>query len=198
MKLKIGKNWEQPDSTQNLKVLIKKSVQAGPPGAERGRGASSNMTDFRSCEVQNGRRKCLSLIQNVMWSQKKGLHRTLKVFPARIRWSQINKKKFFELYVLVFQCHFHGPPLMPMGPLLGSEAMEAPLKPVGPHMGPLKSMGLGVIVPLFPLSAALCTSKGEFTQYPFFVRFRPFFYVFASPWKSMRFFIRIFISPYTH
>ena len=24
-------------------------------------------------------------------------------------------------------------------------------------------------------------SKGEFTQYPFFVRFRPFFYVFASP-----------------
>ena len=27
--------------------------------------------------------------------------------------------------------------------------------------------------------------------------FRPFFYVFAS-WKSMRFFIRIFISPYPH
>ena len=24
-------------------------------------------------------------------------------------------------------------------------------------------------------------SKGEFTQYPFFVRFRPFFYVFTSP-----------------
>ena len=24
-------------------------------------------------------------------------------------------------------------------------------------------------------------TKGEFTQYPFFVRFRPFFYVFASP-----------------
>ena len=42
------------------------------------------------------------------------------------------------------------------------------------------------------------SSKGEFTQYPFFVRFCPFFYVFASPWKSMRFFIRIFISPYTH
>ena len=41
-------------------------------------------------------------------------------------------------------------------------------------------------------------SKGEFTQYPFFVRFRPFFYVFASPWKSMRFFICIFISLYPH
>ena len=25
------------------------------------------------------------------------------------------------------------------------------------------------------------TLKGEFTQYPFFVRFSPFFYVFASP-----------------
>ena len=27
----------------------------------------------------------------------------------------------------------------------------------------------------------LIKSKGEFTQYPFFVRFRPFFYVFTSP-----------------
>ena len=43
----------------------------------------------------------------------------------------------------------------------------------------------------------LYVNKGEFTQYPFFVRFRPFFYVFASPRKSMRFFIRIFVSPYT-
>ena len=41
-------------------------------------------------------------------------------------------------------------------------------------------------------------AKSEFTQYPFFVRFRPFFYVFASSWKIMRFFIRIFISPYPH
>ena len=28
--------------------------------------------------------------------------------------------------------------------------------------------------------------------------FRPFFYVFASPWQSMRFFIRIFMCPYPH
>ena len=41
-------------------------------------------------------------------------------------------------------------------------------------------------------------SKGEFTQYPFFVRFCPFFYVFASPWQSMRFFILIFMCPYPH
>ena len=31
------------------------------------------------------------------------------------------------------------------------------------------------------LDRALPFSKGEFTQYPFFVRFRPFFYVFVSP-----------------
>ena len=41
-------------------------------------------------------------------------------------------------------------------------------------------------------------SKGEFTQYPFFVLFCPLFYVFASPWQSMRFFIRIFMCPYPH
>ena len=28
--------------------------------------------------------------------------------------------------------------------------------------------------------------------------FARIFYVFASPWKSFRFFIRIFISPYPH
>ena len=46
------------------------------------------------------------------------------------------------------------------------------------------------------IALKFCIRKGEFTQYPFFVRFRPFFYVFASPWQSMRFFIRSFISPY--
>ena len=30
------------------------------------------------------------------------------------------------------------------------------------------------------LLANTVLAKGEFTQYPFFVRFRPFFYVFAS------------------
>ena len=40
--------------------------------------------------------------------------------------------------------------------------------------------------------------KDEFTQYPFSIRFRPLFYVFASPRKSMRFFIRIVLSPYLH
>ena len=39
-------------------------------------------------------------------------------------------------------------------------------------------------------------NQGEFTQYPFFVRFCLFFYLFASPSKRMHFFIRIFICPY--
>ena len=38
----------------------------GPPGAlraKRGPGASSNMSDFRFCEVQNRRKKCCSLVR---------------------------------------------------------------------------------------------------------------------------------------
>ena len=55
----------------------------------------------------------------------------------------------------------------------------------------------GTDLPYGTVPGASCLDvKGEFTQYPFFVRFRPFFYVFASVWQSMRFFIRIFISPY--
>ena len=34
-------------------------------------GASSNMTDFRFCKVQNRRRKCHSLVRKSMWSLKK-------------------------------------------------------------------------------------------------------------------------------
>ena len=46
------------------------------------------------------------------------------------------KKRFSGLHMLTSQCHFDGPPLELMGPLLG------PLKP----MVPLKSMGPEVIV----------------------------------------------------
>ena len=43
-------------------------------------------------------------------------------------------------------------------------------------------------------------AKGEFTQYSFFVRFCPFFflYVFVSSWKSKYFFICILNSPSPH
>ena len=58
-------------------------------GDQKWPGASSNMTDFRFCEVQNGRRKCCSLVRKMMWSPKKKTAFTeiLTVFPVEIRWS---------------------------------------------------------------------------------------------------------------
>ena len=38
--------------------------------------------------------------------------------------------------------------------------------------------------------------RGGFTKYPFFVHFCPFLCIFSSPWKSMFFFVRIFVCPY--
>ena len=66
------------------------------PGTKSGPGASSNMMDFRFCEVQNWLWKCCSLVRNVMWSPKKGLHgkEILTVFPVKIRWSP--KKKCLQ------------------------------------------------------------------------------------------------------
>ena len=58
--------------------------------------------------------------------------------------------------MLTSQYHFDGPPFELMGPLLGSLKPTAFLKPMGPLMDPLKSMGPGVIFPPAPLSAALC------------------------------------------
>ena len=40
--------------------------QTGVPRADRGPGASSNMTDFRFCKRQNRRRKCRSFVQIMM------------------------------------------------------------------------------------------------------------------------------------
>ena len=48
--------------------------------------------------------------------------------------------------MLISQCHFDEPPLELMGPTLGPLKPTAFLKP----MGPLKSMGPGVIVPPCP------------------------------------------------
>ena len=65
----------------------------GAPGAKRGPGANSNMTDFRFCGVQNRRRKCYSLVRKMMWSQKKKVFtEILTVFPFEIRWSPPKKK----------------------------------------------------------------------------------------------------------
>ena len=65
--------------------------QTRAPRAERGPGASSNITVFRLCELQNRRRKC---------SFKKVFTEILKVFPVEIRWSP--KKKVFTEILTVF------------------------------------------------------------------------------------------------
>ena len=55
--------------------------------------------------------------------------------------------------MLISQCHFDGPSLKFMGPMLGPLKPTVFLKP----MGPLKSMGPGVIVaPDPPLDAPDC------------------------------------------
>ena len=82
---------------------------AGPPGAERGPGPCSDMTDFRSREVQNALEKIPQFGPKYDVISKKNK-----------KTSDLQKEKVFELHMLIFQCHFDGPPLKPMGPLLGS------------------------------------------------------------------------------
>ena len=92
------------------------------------------MTDFRFCEVQNGRRKCRSLVRNMMWSPKK--KRSSPIFEGFFQPNSGDlqkKKKVFELHMLICQYHFDGPPLKPMGPLLGS---LKPTKPPEAHGQP--------------------------------------------------------------
>ena len=47
------------------------TVQPGAPRAEHWPEASSSITDFRFCELQNRRRQCRSFVQIMMRSQKK-------------------------------------------------------------------------------------------------------------------------------
>ena len=56
-----------------------KAANSGAPTAERGPGASSSMTDFRFCELQNRQRKCRIFVR-IMISKKKGLHRNSNGF----------------------------------------------------------------------------------------------------------------------
>ena len=74
-------------------------------------------------------------------SKKKGIHRNFNGFSGRnSRWSQ--KKKVFGLHMLISQCHFDGPPLKPMGPLLGH------LKQTAPWWSPWSPWAPGSLSPL--------------------------------------------------
>ena len=88
------------------------------PGTKSGPGASSNMTDFRFCEVQNRRRKCCNLVRKLMWSskkkKKKGLHRNFNGFSDRNK--VISKKKGLQASHADFS----------MGPFSSAEANSLP------------------------------------------------------------------------
>ena len=77
--------WLSCQSTTNV-VLGR---DTGAPRAERGPGASSNMTDFRFCELQNRRRKCRIFVRIIMWSQKKGLQASHADFSVSYRWAPL-------------------------------------------------------------------------------------------------------------
>ena len=81
------------------------------PGNKSGRGASSNMTDFRFCEVQNRRRKCCSLVRKMMWSISKWRYspKFWRFFRSKLGDLQKKKKKVFRFHMLISQCHFDGP-----------------------------------------------------------------------------------------
>ena len=104
------------------------------PGTKSRAGASSNMTDFRFCEVQNRRRKCCRLVRKLMWSpkKKKVFTKILTVFPVEIRWSP--KKGLHRNYIT------RGP-LKSMGP--GS--LSPPAAPLG-GPGPGHSKAIFVVV----------------------------------------------------
>ena len=149
----------------SLCLTIWHAVQTGAPRAKRGPGACSNTTDFRFREVQNRRRICCSLVRKLMWSQKKKkkvftetrwspkkkkvFTKIWKVLPVETRWSQ---KKVFRASHANLSMSFRWAPLQLMSPRLGPLKPTAFLKPMGPLMGPQKSMCPGVIV---PFSAAL-------------------------------------------
>ena len=119
---------------------------ARAPRAEGGPEASSNMTDFRLCELQNRRRKCRSFVQIMMWSQKKKVFTEIfPVFPVEIRWSQKKTKtKVFRPHMLITQCHFDGP-------LSNSWARWIVVEPLPEAHGPPKVNGTrGHCIPLPP------------------------------------------------
>ena len=82
----------------------------------------------------------------VRWPPKKKVFtEILTVFPVRIRWFPKKKEKVFGLHMLIIQCHFDGPPLKPIGPLL------SPLKPTAPWWTPWSPWPPGSMFPPAPL-----------------------------------------------
>ena len=111
------------DSFSFLNLYLQYISFSGAPIAERGPGASSNVTELWFYKVQNWRRKCCCLVRKMIWSQKKR--------------SSPKFQRFFR----------------PKSSCLRATSMGLSLLKViwmGHLMGPLNSMGPGVIVPPCP------------------------------------------------
>ena len=126
-------------------------AQPGPPRGERGPGASTNITDFRFCELQNRRRKCRSFVRIMMWSpKKKGLYRN---FNSISGWNLVISKKMF----LGLTCWFLRVISMGSSQAHGPSAgiAEANGLPGAHGPAPWSPWALGSLYPLPPLSVAL-------------------------------------------
>ena len=144
------------------------AVTAGAPRAERGPGASSYVMELWFCKVQNRRRKCCWLVRKMMWSPKKKIFSKISTV-FRPKSSDFQKKKVFSEISAVFPAKIKRsrPPkkkrsskfyrfIRPKSSCSHATSMGLSLLNVI-WMGPLKSMGPGVIVP--PLSEALGNGK---------------------------------------
>ena len=91
----------------NTREVRKPAVRnAGAPRAEREPGASSNITHFQFCELQNRRRKCRIFVRIMMWSpKKKSLHRNSNGF-FRSKLGGLQKKGWSLHCHLIFSLVF--------------------------------------------------------------------------------------------
>ena len=86
------------------------------------------MTDFRSCEVQNGRKKCRSLVRNMMWSPKKKVFIEIwRVFPPKTKLSpKKTKQKGLRDSHADFSVWFRWAPSQAHGPSAGLPKVHGP------------------------------------------------------------------------
>ena len=119
----------------------------GAPRAERGPGASSNVTELWFCKVQNKRRKCCCLVRKNDVISKKKSPKFQRFFRPKCKSSPIEIKLFkcdFDRF-LTSRCHLDGPSLK--------------------LMGPLNSMGPRVIVPPAPLLVGRGSTSSHLSRY---------------------------------
>ena len=106
----------------------------GAPKAERRPGASSNVTEFRFCELQKKRWQCRSFLQIMMWSQKKRSFRSKLTDLKKKKSLHQNSNGFFGQNWVISK----------------KKVFTAEASGLPEAHGPPKVQGPGVIVPPCP------------------------------------------------